>query len=229
MSETQVSKSKNITPISESQTLAISKQQTLSTTLSDAEVLTLALKASPLLSSNQQVITISGFSDSRDHELIALEVAQALASTAPEQRILIIDINFDVPNLHTKANLPCSPGLWDLLTDKCSADDIQSHSGGSGLYILPAGEKQERGAPTSIVRRFNIVIEKLKDSFPTILLTLPDITQSIESELALQLSDSAIIVAREGYASKRDLIDAKTRIEQSNTKLFGVMLSKQAN
>jgi len=221
--------SKNITSISKNQTLAICKQQTLSTKLSEQEVLTLAVKINPLLDSKQQVITVSGFGDNRDHEFIALEVAQALANSAPDRRILLIDVAFDEPALHNKADMPCSPGLSELLANKCSIGEVQAHSSAAGLYILPAGNRQEGVAPASLVGRFNTLVNQLKESFPTILFAIPNITQSTESELALTLSDAAIIVAKEGQTSKHDLLDAKTRLEQSDTKLFGVMLSKQVD
>lgn len=191
----------------------------------DDGAIRLAVRVNSLVAKTHGIITVTGVGNNSGSSYIALDVAQALADFNQDKKVLVIDVSFNRPHLHTDFNIPISPGLLNVLQSQNSIDDALAFSGVPGLYVLPAGLNQSKCSAQALMHNLSRLLSTLRDSFDTILLSTPDILRSHDAEYFSSQSDSVIVVIRSGEVSKPQLRKIISRISSSGSKLFGVVLS----
>jgi len=193
---------------------------------SDDELTKITLKVHSLLDESAQIIAVTGLGENNGGSYLSLRIAQAFAGFHPDKKILLVDVDFNSPNLHHEFNVSKSPGLQEVLQSHSRIDEALSFSGSPGLYVLPAGENKAQISHQTLLYNLTTLIPKLKPNFSIILLSAPDMSSSLEAELSVTQSDAVVVVIKSGEVGKQQIKEIDSQITQAGSKFFGIVLSQ---
>ncbi len=169
-------------------------------------------------------VMISGLNEKSGTTSIALSIAMALSSDK-KTSVLLVDANFDRPDLHRVFGMPESPGLTAVLRDGASLDDVAVFPSTPQLVVVSAGKP----APGTTLdhKRLSVAIAEVRDSFSFIIVdTAPVNTHSDVLLLSSYLDCVALVVEAE-RTQKRTLREAINELNRVQARLLGVVLNRQ--
>jgi len=146
------------------------------------------------------------------------------------QRVLLIDADMRKPNLHQIFNLPNSWGLSNLLREKGSfkgspLEGLVRKTEIEGLHVLPSGPGTASISNLLYSSRMAELLERLRESFDTILIDTPPMLYLADARVLGQLADGAILVVRAGLTTRDTALSAKQRLEDDGITVLGTLLN----
>ena len=174
---------------------------------------------------NKKSIMITAASFAEGSSTIAANIACCLANDLGN-KTLIVDGNLNNPVVHKLFNIPCSPGLMDLIDKRNLIDDaIQNIS--PNLSVLPAGKKVLN--PVSILKHPNAVnaFKGIKDKFDFIIFDNADLLCSGTVSSFLSHVDGVVLVVS-GEKNRRQIVNtALEHLQPMNGNIFGFIYNNR--
>jgi uncharacterized protein involved in exopolysaccharide biosynthesis/Mrp family chromosome partitioning ATPase len=154
--------------------------------------------------------------------LVTASLGQVLA--LEQSRVLLVDLNFNNPNLGDLNQFPSRSGLREVLKGKISLNECIKPFGSGELYILPNG--QANGEPLGYwdPEELAAVLVPLKSEFNFLLLDLPAIDKG-EGALFTKLADQTLLVIAANQTSKNSASRALADISRFGGRVFGLILN----
>jgi polysaccharide chain length determinant protein (PEP-CTERM system associated) len=119
-----------------------------------------------------------------------------LAATDRKEKTLFIDTNFHHPSISTLLKNESQLGLADVLSRKCYLRKALHSTIYPHLDILPVGNLFPGANQMLTSLRMQSVLEKLKNTYPLIVMDIPAIMSHPESKGLITSCDYALLVAR---------------------------------
>jgi receptor protein-tyrosine kinase len=154
------------------------------------------------------VVTSPSPAEGKSFAAVNLALAEAQLSG---NHTLLVDCDFRRPIVHNLFQVERSPGMTDFLQGKARIEDCIKKVGGSGLYILPAGEAVINPLELLNLPAMAQLLDQLPRVFKWVILDSPPLLFAADANLLSTLSTGTVIVVRIGTTT----IDSITRAMQS--------------
>jgi Mrp family chromosome partitioning ATPase len=150
-----------------------------------------------------------------------------LAATAAggQHRVLLVDANLGRPRVHRIFDLPCSPGLGEVLVSPGRASEAIRPSVFGNLSVLCAGEVS--GKALVDVGELSDALEAVRAGYDLVVFDLPAAGESSFAVCVAGMLDGVILVV-EAERVRWEVADrAKHRLLGAKTQLLGTVLNKR--
>jgi tyrosine-protein kinase Etk/Wzc len=155
--------------------------------------------------SPSKIILITSSTSGEGKTFFALHLGTSLALTG--KRVIVLELDFRRPSLHTHLELNEGPGLTDYLAsdDVELVDLLHVHPETPHLYLSPCGPVPFNPAELLMSSKLTSLIQELKKSFDYVLLDTPPVGQVADAFAVNGLVDSTILLARYNYTTRNQL------------------------
>src|SRR5580658_8054950 len=142
------------------------------------------------------------------------------------ERVLLVDGDLRRPAQHRLANCPRSPGLSDVLSDKCSVDDAIRRSIAPGLDLLTSGGMPGFTLSLLYANRLRDLLATLRGRYDRILLDSPPIIGVSDASLLAKVADGAILLIQHRRNPASMVLRAQQTIVALKTPILGAVLTQ---
>lgn len=167
------------------------------------------------------VVTSPGIGDGKTVNAINLAAALAMKT---EGQTLLIDADLRRASVHRWMNIPLSPGLAEVLSGECEAQDaILPVKGLPGLLVMTAGQAREN--PTELLdsSRWRSLAEIVRRKFSQVIIDCPPVEVLADYDLIAAVCDGVILVVRPDHTNRPGCFAALAKVRP---KLTGVLLNE---
>jgi protein-tyrosine kinase len=144
-----------------------------------------------------------------------------------ERRVLLIDADLRVPNLHTPLGASLTPGLSDYLLGELDEFGIMQRGRDENLFLIPAGKTVANPNELLANGRLERLLERLSTAFDWILMDSPPTIPVSDTSILAKMCDGLLMVVRAG-STPFDLAQ-KACQEFSERTLLGAVLNRADN
>ncbi len=152
---------------------------------------------------------------------MATITASALAERG-HRPITLVDCNWDDPILHTRFDIPNSPGLAEWLRGECELADIR-HSVSPYLTVIPSGDGAEDALALAERLRATGANALLTSSEESLIADLPSALTTDYGALLPRILDAALLVVRAGSTQETYIAEASRQL--ADAPLEGIVLN----
>lgn len=153
---------------------------------------------------------------------VASNLAVSLAQIG--ERVLLVDGDLRKPRLHLVFGVPNSRGFSDL-TDPALLHELVRPCMLPNLHLLTSGPPIAAPAEFLSRSRTQEILRSLLARYDRVIFDTPPINLVADASNLAALSDTAVLIIRDGGCTESELSQAAERVKQSNVKLAGVVLN----
>ncbi len=180
----------------------------------------------PSLSSGSHrsiVITSSVHGEGKTTTAVNLAVAMAAGGV----RVLLVDADLRRSAIAAALGLEQVVGLSSVLVDEASAEEaIQRLSGGSNLFVLPAGPAPHNPGEYLGSDSMSVLLADLRQRYDVVLLDTPPLIPLTDAAMLSQRADGVLLVVDSRRTSRALVRKSVGILEQADVPLLGVVLNK---
>lgn len=170
-----------------------------------------------------RMIAVSSGGAGDGKSVTAINIAGALSLKA-QADVLLVDADFRRSSIHTQMSLPVSPGLTDILLDRCTFEEALIRAEQfPNFYILPAGTRVENPSDLLEDSRWAALHAEMTGMFRYTVLDCPPVGAVSEWDLIQAATDSVIVVGRQDHTKLSEFLKALESVPRQ--KLLGVVLN----
>jgi Mrp family chromosome partitioning ATPase len=170
-----------------------------------------------------RMVVFAGVSGDAGCSSICASTALALAAQATE-RVCVVDANTSNPRLHREFGSENVAGLADAMLRGRPLPAFTKQIDQHNLWLLTAGNRRENGFALSTSADLEACGQELRAAFGFVLIDAPAVATSNDALALSQMSDGAILVLGSSATPRHAALQAKQRIEATNTPVLGVVL-----
>ncbi len=115
-----------------------------------------------------------------------------------ERRVLLIDADLRLPNLHTPLGAPSSPGLSDYLLGEVDEFRILQRGREENLFLIPGGKSVQNPNELLAGGKLERLLERLAPAFDWILMDSPPTIPVSDTTILAKMCDGLLMVVRAG-------------------------------
>ncbi|HEY9667045.1 MAG TPA: polysaccharide biosynthesis tyrosine autokinase, partial [Coleofasciculaceae cyanobacterium] len=194
-------------------------------------------KASPFLEAFRSLHTNVRFlgSDTPIHSIVISSATQgdgksttavnlAQAAAAMGQRVLLVDADLRLPQVHRVLGLENQVGLSNVIATGLTAKQaIQRLPMWDHLYVLPAGQLPPDPTRLLSSKKMQYLMEQFHAVFDLVIYDTPPMLGLADAQLLSAHTDGVVIVVGLGKTDRSVLMQALDRMRISNAPLLGVV------
>lgn len=167
------------------------------------------------------VVSSAGFGDGKT--TIALNLA--LAAAAMGQRVLLVDANLRLPQIHTLLNLSNSRGLTDLLAGDALelGEVIQQSPQDKYLSVLTSGELSLNSAKLLGSTQMQKLIEQFQDAFDLVVYDTPNLAEFSDANFISAQADGLILAVGVGKTKCPAIKQVLAELKRFRLPILGVV------
>lgn len=142
-------------------------------------------------------------------------------------KVLLIDADLRRPNIGRSLRLSEVNGLSTLLTKRLKnvGEFLVTVPSIENLWVLPSGLVPNNPAELLGSKRMTSLIKELRQHFDLLIFDLPPIGVVTDAQVVSALTDATVLVVRDEYAKKQEVLEAKELLEKANANLIGAVLN----
>src|SRR6266851_61928 len=158
-------------------------------------------------------VVFSPVEQSKEHQLIAAQVAELLAGYTQES-ICLVDANLANPSLHTYFGVENHGGLAGALLDSGPIENFAKPLEQARLHLMPAGEPSSGTDLSAILAsgRLRERISELGTRFNFVVVAAPPATSDFITSYLAALTDGLILVVEPRFTPRQAACDAKENV-----------------
>ena len=182
----------------------------------------LALKVQQwMVQTGGKTLLVTSASGEEGKSLTALNLSLALAASS-EGRVLLVDADLRMPQVHTRLGLESNRGFSDLLAPE--GGDIGSYVSKIGaLHVLAGGTNPANPVGLLASGRTREIFARLRNEYQLIVVDSPPIVPIADSHILAGLCDGVVLVVRARRTQPELLLRAIESLGASN--VIGVVLN----
>jgi polysaccharide biosynthesis transport protein len=157
----------------------------------------------------------------------ASTVATNLAATAAEfgERVVLVEGDLRRPCLASRFGVEEAPGLAQVLLEGVALEEALAPTRIPNLRLLPAGRAVTNPSELIASSRMRDLTEELKQHADLVVFDAPSVLGHAETAALASTLDAALLVARAGKVSRRDLTRGRQRLGETGARVLGVVLN----
>jgi polysaccharide biosynthesis transport protein len=140
------------------------------------------------------------------------------------RKTLVIDADLRNPSVSSYFGLNNEIGVVDLLLNQADAESVVSYNDAHGLWVLPAGGKNESSGDLLTFDRVRRLIECYRATYDYIVIDGPPVGQVVDARVIANLVDKVIFVVKWG-ATDREMVRENIKLIPDQGKIAGVVFN----
>ena len=170
-----------------------------------------------------KIIAISSASPGDGKTVTSINLAGTLALKT-DAKVLLVDADLRQCRIATSLGIPASPGLTEVLRDKCSLNEaIVRVDEMPNLSVLPCGEVGGNPAELLDSVQWKRIVDQIRADFAYVIMDTTPVAAVADFQLVQQASDAVLLVLRPDH-TKRSLFH-KALATVPKEKLLGTLLN----
>lgn len=142
------------------------------------------------------------------------------------RNVLIVDADLRKPTLHRTFKLKNEQGLTTLLANHdLKFNQVVQKSNELGLYFLPSGPIPPNPAELIGSPQMSALISELRDNFDMVIYDTPPVLSVTDAQILATRVDGVIMVARQNFARKDNVREAKEALENVKANILGFVVN----
>lgn len=142
----------------------------------------------------------------------------------PERRVLLLDADLRVPQLHAALGAPGSPGLTDYLLGDADECAVIQQGLQANLFLIPAGRPVSNHSDLLLSEKMKQLLNNLSPIFDWIIIDSPPALPVHDASVLGDLVDGVLLVVKAGSTHVDDAWKAAEEFRNKN--LLGVVLNQ---
>jgi polysaccharide biosynthesis transport protein len=143
---------------------------------------------------------VCGMESGDGQSTLVLQLGRTAASMG--QRVLVVDANWQNPQLHKYLKISNHVGLGDMLVNDTNKAVIQQAPGIENLFVLPFGEMPLNNGRLIASPRMMKLVEKLQSNFELVIFDTPLILEAMETNFLAAQTDGVLLVVSVGKTKR---------------------------
>lgn len=183
-----------------------------------------------LQSQQQQVLGVTSAIDGEGKTTVASGLATALAEDGAlagfgrdQDTIVLVECNMGAAPDDPRLSVRPGPGLVQVLRGECEPDQAIQSTGVERLAILPAGEPIQSFPMAIRAAALPDLIAELKAKYGLVVLDLPAVLNSSDTQVLARLADQLVVVVRAGVTPSKLVRQALDELREET--ILGVVLN----
>lgn len=156
---------------------------------------------------------------------LALHLAQMAASVG--RRVLLVDTDFRLPQIHSRLNLPNLVGLSNVLTSNLSPDEVMQqlpelHT----LSVITSGSQPPDPMRLISSEKMKQMMAYFREKFDLVIYDTPPVMGVVDSRLVASQTDGLILVVKMHQTDRSMIKQAMDAIRHSSVNILGVVANQ---
>lgn len=142
-----------------------------------------------------------------------------------DKKVIVIDCDFRKKSLNEQFNISSgSPGLSNIIYNEKTLDECIKNE--ENLHILPCGTVNCNSSVLLEFGRTKDLINSLRNKYDYIFIDSPPVLRVNDACIIAKYIDGTLVVCGSKEVDKKQIKEAKNRLEKVNANLIGVVLNK---
>ncbi len=137
----------------------------------------------------------------------------AVAFAASNYKVLLIDCDMRIPNLHRQFGMDNTQGLSLCLNGDLPLDQAIQPTSIANLHLLSSGPIPPNSSELLGSEKMIQLLDELKKRFPVIIIDSPPVNIVADTPIVSSLTDGVLLVVSAGNTTRRDLRKAMQSLE----------------
>jgi len=150
----------------------------------------------------------------------------AISFAQLDKKVLLIDGDMRRSRLHKVFKVRNINGLSSYLTGKIDFEKAVQQTPVQNLYMISSGPIPPNPAELLNSQRMKTLIEEAKKSFDFVLIDSPPVLAVIDPIILSSMSDSTILVVRQGKTNKKAFVKAVEELQKGASRIIGVIFNE---
>lgn len=143
-----------------------------------------------------------------------------------KKKVLVIDLDLRKPKMHKVFDVANENGINDYLLGSIELSEAIKYSEEFKVDYLLSGEKTTAVVNVLTAEKLKKLIEELKEQYDYILIDSPPVLVVSDALYIANLVDGIIFNIAQNKARKKDVREALTSLEKTNTPIIGTLLTQ---
>ncbi|GAA0423529.1 polysaccharide biosynthesis tyrosine autokinase [Cocleimonas flava] len=178
-----------------------------------------------LLEAKNNIVMITGPSPGIGKSFISSNLAAVISGS--DQRVLLIDADMRKGYLHNLVNVPITPGLSDLISEKSTIEDsIHTYKcNGNSFDVLTRGQTPPNPSELLMHQNFEKLLTELSGNYDLILIDTPPIHAVTDPTIVGRLSGVVFMVVRQDMHAMKEIEHAVKRLSNTGIETKGFIFN----
>ena len=174
---------------------------------------------------NRKVIMLASTLAGEGKTTVSINLAVALAQS--NKRVLVIDCDLRRPKIHRYLRVKnlAQHGASTVLGGTADIDSAIGYIEELGIYAMLAGPIPPNPSELLSSENCQKMFESLRDRFDYIICDTPPVSVVSDGLALSRFVDGAILVVRQNYASRSQIMQAREKLENLDADLLGVVFN----
>ncbi|MFW5411757.1 CpsD/CapB family tyrosine-protein kinase [Aerococcus urinaeequi] len=151
-------------------------------------------------------------------------LAYTMAQTG--RNVLVVDSDLRKPTVHRTFKLNNEQGVTTLLANpELKFNQVVQKSKELGLYFLPSGPMPPNPAELIGSPQMTRLMQELSDNFDMVIYDTPPVNSVTDAQIISSRVDGVILVARQNFARKELVREAKQALENVKANILGFVIN----
>ena len=141
--------------------------------------------------------------------------------------VLLVDMDFQYPCLHTMFDLPVSPGLCDIVSDSSIPARQFIHEVDENVSVVTIGDDIIALNKKTVFSEFRPLLQRFTDGFDYVLCDIGSIDELASMNRTISLLNGVVLVICCERTTWESAQDVKGKLEVANVPVVGVILNQR--
>lgn len=168
-------------------------------------------------------ITVTSAIPNEGKTSIAVALAGALAASGKD--VLIVECDMRRRSLSGALGVHPRTGMYSVLSGQDDLNDAVVETSTRGLYFLDSEPHIPNPVDILASRRFSQLLKRLREDYDYVVFDTPPLSTFVDAAVIGSVTDGTLIVAREDYVKRDDLIAAYDQLQKAEANVLGVVMN----
>ena len=174
---------------------------------------------------NLKVIVITSSNPNEGKSEVSINLAACLAQQG--KKVIIIDADMRKPTQHKLTELNNTEGLSTFLLKKSGVNPINHLTiNGVNLYVLTSGPIPPNPSEMLASSVMKQSLKAFEDLYDYVIIDTPPLLAATDAQILASIADATLLVVDIKKSKRRQVTEAKRRLDHVGAKLLGVVMNK---
>ena len=174
---------------------------------------------------NLKVIVITSSNPNEGKSEVRINLAACLAQQG--KKVIIIDADMRKPTQHKLTELNNTEGLSTFLLKKSGVNPINHLTiNGVNLYVLTSGPIPPNPSEMLASSVMKQSLKAFEDLYDYVIIDTPPLLAATDAQILASIADATLLVVDIKKSKRRQVTEAKRRLDHVGAKLLGVVMNK---
>jgi capsular exopolysaccharide synthesis family protein len=172
-------------------------------------------------SKQMKLLMVTSAEPGEGKSLITTNLAYAMGQL--NQKVLIVDGDMRLPNVHTIFGIKNEVGLSNVLRKEVRLEQAVQYLPDQHVHVLTSGPTPSHPADLLSSSEMTALLEKLTEQYDIVLLDTPAFLAVADSTILASLADGVVLVVRYAKSERDSVRTAQSKLESAGADLIGVV------